>query len=108
MYLLGHLGFTALSGFVIEKITKQKYSKFELNYLYLLIGSMIPDILDKPIGSLLFFTGRWIGHSLFFILIISFLISITLKKLFSHEKALILALVFMWGNIMHLILEILS
>ncbi len=106
MYLLGHLGFTALSGFVIEKIAKQQNTRFELNYVYLLIGSMSPDLIDKPIGSLLFSTGRWIGHSLLFILLISVFLGIALKKLLSHEKALTITLVFMWGNIMHLILDL--
>lgn len=31
------------------------------------IGVTIPDIIDKPIGSMLFDTGRWVGHTVLFI-----------------------------------------
>ncbi|MHA2033356.1 MAG: metal-dependent hydrolase, partial [Candidatus Kariarchaeaceae archaeon] len=64
MYLLGHVGITLICGYLYQKIRKEDFSQFTL---YLGIGSMIPDFIDKPIGSLVFQTGRWLGHSFFFL-----------------------------------------
>jgi hypothetical protein len=43
---------------------------------YLLLGSMLPDIIDKPLGEVLFGSpamGRTIGHTLLFLLLLGML-----------------------------------
>ncbi len=64
MYLLGHTATGVILGWLFNKVKREE------TQLSLLIGAvavMIPDLIDKPIGSLFFGTGRWIGHSLLFI-----------------------------------------
>lgn len=62
MYLMGHLGSVLVTNFLYEKISGKRSNKLILG-----IGSMLPDIIDKPIGSFFFDTGRWLGHSLLFL-----------------------------------------
>ncbi|MCJ7763948.1 MAG: metal-dependent hydrolase, partial [Dehalococcoidales bacterium] len=70
----------------------------------LLIASLLPDIIDKPLGHIFFrealSNGRTIGHTLFF------LILITLAGLFLYrrgKKTWLLVLSF--GTLTHLILD---
>ena len=37
-----------------------------IDYRLILLGSMLPDIIDKPLGIWLLDTGRSIGHTLVF------------------------------------------
>ena len=60
MYLLGHIGSAALVAYLLRK----KYP--ELGFWLIVASSMLPDILDKPISSLLLHRGRFIAHSLLF------------------------------------------
>jgi len=109
LYLLGHLGFTAVMGFVLDKkllpetISSSKLSNFHFfKWFLLLLGSMIPDIIDKPLGILIFSTGRWFGHTLLLILLESFFLIILLR--FSNKRYKF-ALYFLIGNLMHIILD---
>ncbi len=51
-------------GLIANKITKNESKKTPFIGAF---SAMIPDLIDKPIGSIFFGTGRWIGHSLLFI-----------------------------------------
>lgn len=106
MYLLGHLGFTSLVGIYFNKYFKAESISHNSNLVgfwsFLLVGSMFPDIFDKPIGSIIYSTGRWLGHTLLFIIIISLIILFVFK--FSSD-AVIYSSAFLLGNIMHLILD---
>ena len=44
----------------------------------MIIGSMIPDLIDKPIGAIFFSRGRWFGHS---VLVLTALLILTLVLL---------------------------
>ena len=70
----------------------------------LLVGSMIPDIIDKPIGHLLFretfSNGRIFGHSLLFLILASAPGFYLYKR---HGKTWLFALSF--GAFMHLLLD---
>ncbi len=70
----------------------------------LLIGSLLPDIIDKPIGTFFFretfSNGRIFSHSLLFLAIISF-IGLYLYK--HRRKTWLLVLSF--GTFVHLILD---
>ncbi|MHA2362884.1 MAG: metal-dependent hydrolase [Candidatus Hodarchaeales archaeon] len=106
MYLLGHLGFTALSVHGMESfLSKKKNYTFEKNYTILLIGSMMPDLIDKPIGSLMFETGRWFGHSILFIILSTIIMWILLNFFLKRKQANVEANLFAWGCFMHLILD---
>jgi len=63
MLLFAHLGLTLASARLVSGAA----------WGYLLLGSMLPDIIDKPLGELLFGTpamGRTISHTLIFVLIL--------------------------------------
>lgn len=70
----------------------------------LLIGSLVPDIIDKPIGMFFFretfSNGRIFGHSLLFLAIIIF----TGIYLYKHRRKTWL-LVLSFGTFMHLALD---
>lgn len=40
---------------------------------------MLPDLIDKTIGSMIFGIGRWIGHSLLFLTLMAVIVSSILK-----------------------------
>lgn len=40
---------------------------------FLAIGSVLPDIIDKPLGTILFGTSRIFGHTLLFLLLLAVL-----------------------------------
>lgn len=73
MFLFGHIGLTLGIffglGFIIPRI------KTILDPKYLVIGALLPDLIDKPLGRVIFAStfanGRIIGHTLLFFLIIS-------------------------------------
>ncbi|MFX1313393.1 MAG: metal-dependent hydrolase [Promethearchaeota archaeon] len=74
--------------------------KYKINRLALIIGSLLPDLIDKPIFLLGIGSGRFISHSLLFV-IISFLIVF----LISNRK-LEISIPFLVGMSFHLILDL--
>lgn len=61
MILFGHIGITMFFG-----------GLFSLNFLPLLLGSILPDLIDKPLVLLgLSESGRFIGHTLFTGIVVS-------------------------------------
>lgn len=72
MYTLGHVGLTLMINHSTEKKFGYKLSIME--YFLLAFASMVPDILDKSIGIIFFGTGRWIGHTLLFLITFSLII----------------------------------
>lgn len=113
MYLLAHLGITAFIGFILDKKTElidSSKKKFNLNnssffWALLLLGSMIPDIIDKTIGIMVFSSGRAIGHTLLFTIFqcITFYILISVLK-FDFDRKLGVFFLFI-GNLMHFLLD---
>ena len=72
MIFFGHIGITLLFGTLLS-----------LSILALIIGSMIPDIIDKPLQLLgITSSGRFIGHTLFMGLIVSGISFLILRKKF--------------------------
>jgi len=54
MLLFGHVGFNIGLAFVIERALKKiKGNNFKFNFDYGLVAleSMVPDIIDKPLGE---------------------------------------------------------
>jgi len=68
----------------------------------LLVGSLLPDIIDKPVGRLVFgtFGCRLFCHTLLFLVVIAFA---GLCLYLSHHKNWLLVLGF--GTFMHLVLD---
>jgi len=64
MLLFAHLGLTLAAG---------RFMRWA-DLAFLALGSMLPDIIDKPLGLLAFGTlaaGRTIGHTLLFLLVLA-------------------------------------
>ncbi len=74
--------------------------KFNLNRYSLIIGSLLPDLIDKPLLFLGLGAGRFLSHSLIFIFII-FLIIFGITK--GNEKVSLPLLI---GMIFHVILDL--
>lgn len=116
MLILAHTGITlgaaALAAGVIgrrESAGKLHESWFVrlsryLDIRLLVIGSLLPDIIDKPVGQVLFRetfeNGRIFSHTLLFLVLIS-AAGFILKKSFGQRWMLTLAA----GTLMHLALD---
>lgn len=66
MLLFGHIGLTLGIFLFLSLFTKRKFS-----YPLIIICSILPDLIDKPIGRVILplGSGRLIGHTLAFLLI---------------------------------------
>jgi len=75
MLIFGHLVFTVGVFFILGRILPAL--KGRLDYRYIAFGALLPDILDKLIGRVIFAetlaNGRIIGHTLVFCLFIALL-----------------------------------
>lgn len=67
MLLFGHIGLTLGIFLFLSLLTKRKFS-----YPLIIICSILPDLIDKPIGRVILplGSGRLIGHTLAFLLIL--------------------------------------
>ncbi|MFX0036222.1 MAG: metal-dependent hydrolase [Candidatus Hermodarchaeota archaeon] len=74
--------------------------KFKINKFSLLIGSLLPDIIDKPIFLFGLGNGRFFSHNLLFI-IISFLIVHLISK-----RKLHVSFPFLVGLTFHMLLDL--
>jgi len=74
------------------------------DYRFLLIGSVLPDLVDKPIGDIFFYdtfqNGQMIGHTLCFNLLL-----VGLGVLLVVRCRRIWLLILAFGSVMHLILD---
>lgn len=70
MIFFGHLGLTTGAIKAAEKLD----CNIKVDYRFVLIGSILPDVIDKPIGAFLFrnifHNSRIFGHTLLFPIII--------------------------------------
>jgi inner membrane protein len=77
-------------------------NRFDLRFI--IIGSLLPDIIDKPIGHYFFYnvfgTGILYCHTLSFVLFLSLLGTI-IYKLYKNNSIFLLA----FGSLIHLILD---
>ncbi|MHA2251878.1 MAG: metal-dependent hydrolase [Candidatus Kariarchaeaceae archaeon] len=102
MYLFGHVGFFIFANFLFERMRGEfsKRSKLILGF-----GAIFPDLIDKPIGSLLFQNGRWLGHSLFvlsLLAILSYLLTMHFEITALKDKIHLIYI----GSLAHLILDL--
>lgn len=71
-----------------------------VDYRFILVGSLLPDIIDKPLGAALFNNTRVFCHSLLFLLLAS-LAAFLIWKLYKGRWGVYLCL----GILMHLLLD---
>jgi len=68
MLLFGHLGITLGAFIGLRIIIPRLRSAIDLRYITL--GALLPDLIDKPIGKVIFAStlsnGRMVGHTLLF------------------------------------------
>lgn len=71
MLPLGHMGVTV----TVIRVLESNFQSFWVDYRLLLVASLLPDLIDKPIGYLFraypIISGRHYGHSLLFLTIFS-------------------------------------
>ncbi|MBI2076104.1 MAG: metal-dependent hydrolase [Candidatus Aenigmarchaeota archaeon] len=98
MLLFGHIGITLGLFYLLNTKLKK-----DIDYRFLILGSLLSDIIDKPLGNIVLYNllnnGRIIGHTLLFAVILA-AIGLYRKRIvylaggvFSH-----LALDRMWGD----------
>ncbi len=72
MLILGHVGITLVTAQVIERAAPARH--WGLDYRLLVAGSLLPDLVDKPVGLFLFeevfHSGRIMAHTLLFSLVL--------------------------------------
>jgi inner membrane protein len=89
MIFFGHLGITTGIIKTYEKIFEKEtdLNKIPIDYRLVFVGSILPDIIDKPLGTFLFrntfHNSRIFAHTLVFsfvLLIIGFIMLLKLRK----------------------------
>ncbi len=95
MLLFGHIGLTLGIFYFISRLTNRKFS-----YPLIIIGSILPDLVDKPLGRVILplGSGRLIGHTLVFLLIL-IIIGLSLMSIGLYWQVLTLAI----ADALHLI-----
>jgi len=72
MFIFGHLGIT-LGIFFIASLAVPSIRR-HLDYRFIALGALLPDLIDKPIGRIMFAesvaSGYLIAHSLVFVIVI--------------------------------------
>lgn len=100
MVFFGHLGITT----GIMKMSKKVTNNVSIDYRIILIGSILPDLIDKPLGAFLFrstfHNSRIFGHTLAFSIILLFVGLILLNK-YKNKCILLLGIC----SVIHLILD---
>jgi inner membrane protein len=111
MLLFAHTGITLGAAAVIAGIANQREKTSWFNSLarfldirWLVVGSMLPDIIDKPVGMYFFrdtfSNGRIFSHTLLFLLILT-AVGVLLYK--TRRQVWMMALVA--GTLMHFIMD---
>ena len=71
MLIFGHIGLTIAIIYTFQRI---RFPGLDLDYRLVILGSLLPDIIDKPIGYIIFqkyYENGWIyGHTLLFSLLL--------------------------------------
>ena len=74
MFILGHLGIT-LAVFFLASLAIPSI-RGRLDYRFIALGALLPDLIDKPVGRILLSesvaSGRLVGHTLVFVIVMFF------------------------------------
>jgi len=102
MYLLAHAGITLGAARVVEEAVKRP--SFRLDYRFILLGSLLPDIVDKPLGRIIF--GEVIANGRIFLHTMIFLVMTILFGIFIYRwKNALWGFCIAFGVLMHFILD---
>lgn len=105
MIFFGHVGLTAAVVKGYEKIVQHCLKKpLSIDYRFVMIGSVLPDLIDKPIGAWLFrntfHNSRIIGHT-FLLVMLLILFGVFLLRQKKQQWLLLLGV----GSAFHLIFD---
>ncbi len=104
MFPLGHLGLTL----ALVLVARRGFADFRVDYRLLLVGALLPDLIDKPLSLVLGFAGRNVAHTLLFTLTLTFFFLVLRSRpTLRSRKALWVALLlaFAIGSGTHLLLD---
>jgi len=94
---------TATTSQAVNTVTSKRHV-FQIDYRFILLGSMLPDLIDKPMGVLLsaiyVTNGRLITHSLLFLIIM-----VCLGSFIAVKQRKLWGLFIAFGVLVHLILD---
>ena len=95
---------SAVANRLSDAMTRFSASLRRMDYRLLIVGSLLPDIIDKPVGMVFFrnffSNGRLFSHSLLFLAVIT-LLGLFLYRRWGQRWLLILS----FGTAMHLLLD---
>ena len=84
MFIFGHIGITLGIFYLLSRLSSK--NNFWEVIPYIVIGSLLPDIIDKPLGRIILAdsigSGRIFAHTLIF----AFLLALAGYYLYSHGK----------------------
>ncbi|MEA1868811.1 MAG: metal-dependent hydrolase [Euryarchaeota archaeon] len=73
MFVMGHVGCTL--GIMVIIAMMVPGLRYRVDLRFVLVGALLPDIIDKPIGHIIFASsigyGRLFGHTLLFVLLLA-------------------------------------
>jgi len=102
VFLLAHSGITLGAAYAVDKSVRSPALK--VDYRFVLLGALLPDIIDKPLGHLFFpqalASGHTFAHTLLFLLLVT-LIGIIVYRIKAQQWGRCLA----FGVLMHFILD---
>ncbi len=104
MFPLGHLGLTL----ALVLGARRGFADFRVDYRFLLIGALLPDLIDKPLSLVLGVAGRNLAHTLLFTLTLTFFFLILRSRPTFRGRAALwvpLLLAFAIGSGTHLLLD---
>ncbi len=110
MLLMAHTGITLGAAYILDNTVKRKsgaiaraksnHRQFNIDYSFVLLGSLLPDLIDKPLGLLLSNSGRSYAHTaLFFIFTV--MAAIVINRVWGRRWGFYMA----FGVAMHFILD---
>lgn len=104
MIFFGHLGITTGVVKIYEGLSGKKDEKSFIDYRFVLVGSILPDIIDKPIGAVflrsVFHNSRIFAHSLLFAVIL-IVLGILRNRKYNKQGILLLGI----GSLIHQVLD---
>jgi len=72
MFIFGHIGFTLGIFYILSRLSSK--NNFLAAVPYIVVGSLLPDIIDKPLGRVILAetigSGRIFAHTLFFVILL--------------------------------------
>ncbi|MDX1691670.1 MAG: metal-dependent hydrolase [Acidimicrobiia bacterium] len=97
--ILWHLGMTVLA-------VRYVFRDPAMDLRWVLVGSLLPDLVDKPIGAILFHdtfgTDRLVGHSVVFPVVMLFVVLGATRRGSGLRRGLIGLVI---GSLLHLVLD---